>query len=283
MTQADSQITSCPVCGSKITKLWGKRDQYELKQCDCCQLIVTEPMPTQDELTKFYSSIEYRESYTDSTMSGRAFAEKRYKQLVANLKNKAPHLLEKQNLKLLDVACGDGDFAVIASQNGWDVSATDVTRDDDNPNFENLDITVHYGDFLSLDLLDESFDFITCYHFVEHLAEPNHTLNKIQSLLKPGGVALIETPNIGGVSASLRKGKWSQITPPEHLTYFQPTSLAYALKQANFSKSDVYTLSPLVVKRIEKLPELVKQSIYLLYELMAVLNQGSILQAIAIK
>lgn len=284
-TTSNMNNSNCPICKQSQIKTWGNRENYMLLQCEECQLVFSLPRPTQSELAEFYCSPKYRNNYTKSTMSGMFFAQKRYQQLIEILSVKKPDILEKNTPKLLDVACGDGDFAYVAAQKGWKVSATEISSNNRYIDVDDRDskIMFYYGDFVSLNIPETEYDLITCYHFIEHLVDPLNTLRKIRKLLKPKGIALFETPNIGGLPAKVKKGKWSQIKPPEHVTYFNPNSLNSALIQSGFSHTDLYTLSPLEIKFVDQAPITIQRIVYSLYDTLSSLNQGTILQAIAVK
>ncbi|UUZ82643.1 class I SAM-dependent methyltransferase [Paenibacillus sp. P26] len=41
----------------------------------------------------------------------------------------------------------------------------------------------------------QQFDMVTCFETIEHITSENDFLNKINRLLKPGGILLISSPN----------------------------------------------------------------------------------------
>ena len=77
-----------------------------------------------------------------------------------------------------------------------------------------------------------TFDVITAIEVLEHLADPLAELKKIRSLLKPGGLFFFTTGN----AAPHRKDlfDWSYMLPEVHISFFEPVTLARALKCAGF-------------------------------------------------
>ncbi len=69
---------------------------------------------------------------------------------------------------------------------------------------------------------------------IEHLKSPDVYLKKIYTFLKPGGIIVIETGDIGSWLAKIQGGKWRLITPPTHLNYFSNDTLAEILKRDHF-------------------------------------------------
>ena len=224
----------CPVCNHLVTEVVYSLNKGDLKQCNHCDLIIFTPRPTPEELKAFYESDQYRKDYQNSPMTGETFAQQRYDQLNKVIAKYAPHILTLKDKSLLDVGCGVGDLLKIASQKEWEVTGTEISEAATKTANKALGNKVINGDILSLKLPPNSYDLITCYHVIEHLLDPISTLNKMLTLLKPNGVAFLETPNMGSLGAKIKGKNWSHITPPEHITYFNPSSLRYALDSAGF-------------------------------------------------
>jgi SAM-dependent methyltransferase len=56
-----------------------------------------------------------------------------------------------------------------------------------NPEIERVDVTnIHYG--------AETFEWLICNHVLEHVPDPTKALAEIHRVLKPGGLAVLQTP-----------------------------------------------------------------------------------------
>ena len=136
--------------------------------------------------------------------------------------------------KLLDIGCGAGDFLVEARAFGYDVYGQEVAE-----NFitycraqENLTI---YGDFLeNLDLGTNSFDCVTSFDVIEHHPNPKLLVTQMYELLRPGGLAILSTPDIGNFYARLYGAKWRHIVPIGHINYFSRKTLACMMVDCGF-------------------------------------------------
>ncbi len=73
------------------------------------------------------------------------------------------------------------------------------------------------------------FDIITLTDLVEHLPKIRSDFKKIHSLLKPGGVLLITTPNTDSLTRKIRPQQWFQYKF-EHVIYFNKKSMRYMLQ-----------------------------------------------------
>lgn len=251
--------------------------------CQHCQLVFFTPRPHPEELRKFYDTLAYREGYEQSPMVGQTFAQARYHQLNSIIKKFAPHLLTLSSRRMLDIGCGVGDLLKLAAQDGWTVTGTEISAQAAAKANAYLQNQVLVGELSSLKLPENSYDLITIYHVIEHLLDPVDILVKIHRLLKPQGMVLVETPNMGSLGARLRGKRWSQITPPEHITYFNPSSLRYALQQAEFASIAVFTNAPLTIKSISAWSGLAQRMATLTYQIAPWFGLGATLHGVAFK
>lgn len=95
---------------------------------------------------------------------------------------------------ILVVGCGRGIEAAILSQNlNAPVTGIDITEKF-NPEAAKY-AQLQVGDATALDFPDDSFDFVYCYHALEHISDPVQAVREISRVLKPGGAFWIGTPN----------------------------------------------------------------------------------------
>lgn len=110
-----------------------------------------------------------------------------------------PYVLAPQYVKgdLLEVGCGEGRgidwlLPAIASYTAIDKIA---------PVIERLQVKYPKGKFLSGNIpplsafADNSFDAVVSFQVIEHIQDDHLFLKEIHRVLKPGGIALLTTPN----------------------------------------------------------------------------------------
>jgi ubiquinone/menaquinone biosynthesis C-methylase UbiE len=112
-----------------------------------------------------------------------------YEKLIKNL------VVEKPNLKQLDLCCGDGLHSFTAAFDGADVIALDYS----NTSIEiatlrakhlNIYIDFRVSDVEKLDFKENSFDLVTCvgsFSYVDH----DNLINEIFRVLKSGGSFIV--------------------------------------------------------------------------------------------
>ena len=111
--------------------------------------------------------------------------------------------LNKRNFALLDMGCGNGEFAEMA-RDRFDASVTCL--DYAEPHLEkarSLGFSTILCNFeLQEDVLqfrsnyEKAFDIIVSFEVIEHIFDVDGFLDVAHHVLKPGGLLLISTPNV---------------------------------------------------------------------------------------
>src|SRR4030095_16346994 len=75
---------------------------------------------------------------------------------------------------------------------------------------------VFHGDPMDAPFAPGSFDLVTAFHVLEHLPDPVGVLRRMLGWLAPGGVAVVEVPNVSGVGGRVFGRYWSGLELPRH-------------------------------------------------------------------
>ncbi|MBI3817124.1 MAG: class I SAM-dependent methyltransferase [Planctomycetes bacterium] len=127
--------------------------------------------------------------------------------------------------RLLDVGCSTGARMTAMKALGWVVAGIEFSpdvaavakREHNN---------VFAGDIQNAPFPERSFDLITCYHVLEHVADPRAVLTKMIGWLAPGGMLVIESPNAAGAGAEEFGTHWFLLDLPRHFHHFTPATLS---------------------------------------------------------
>ena len=98
--------------------------------------------------------------------------------------------------KILDLGCFCGVFLNEASQAGWECYGIEPLIMPAIYARGNYNLNVITDTLRNDSYSPEFFDVVTTFQVFEHLIFPDEELRKIQRILKPGGLLMIEVPNI---------------------------------------------------------------------------------------
>ena len=111
---------------------------------------------------------------------------------------------------LLEVGCTPGKWMVYLNDelhykvSGVDYSKTGVDTTKNNLELCGVDGTVICSDFTK-DTSDTKYDAIVSFGFLEHFVESPWILNKMKSMLNPGGIIIVGIPRLTGLNYHICK------------------------------------------------------------------------------
>lgn len=276
-------VLTCPLCGSgKYETLYANLTDlafrcapgtWTLYQCRDCKSAYLNPRPTKTTISLAYESYYTHECPERQETSDLPVWRRFVRALANGYRNKRyggklepanalggwvvplvpkmrlrldqemrflPHL--QPGASLLDVGFGSGQFLALARRIGWracgvdpDPAAVAAAR--------KLNLDVRQGDLTAFADSGIEFDVITMSHVIEHLHDPNGTLQLAYRLLRPGGVLFLDTPNLDAQGHRRFKEYWRGLEAPRHLVIFNWPSLKACLARAGFRVDKELTVS----------------------------------------
>jgi|CXWL01.1.fsa_nt_gi SAM-dependent methyltransferase len=143
---------------------------------------------------------------------------------------------------ILDVGSGDGRFLMRASVQGWrgDLTGLEFNPDMASRRQGNYKVEIAPIEEFTTRPGRPSFDVVTIYDVLEHLAEPAKSLSNIVKLIKPGGHLAITVPN----GERLRFAGLEMFDfPPNHNTRWTGKALSGLVERAGLEVLEV-TVNP---------------------------------------
>jgi 2-polyprenyl-3-methyl-5-hydroxy-6-metoxy-1,4-benzoquinol methylase len=143
--------------------------------------------------------------------------------------------------KVLDIGTGTGHFVRQANLRGWDSTAVEI-------NVESVEalrkdgIQVIVKPLEISELESGSFNLVTLWEVLEHLAEPKNVLSEARRLLTDDGIILILVPNSASLVTRLLHEKSNTFGGHSHLNHFNPQSLTTILKDLHFNILEMETV-----------------------------------------
>lgn len=211
-------------------------------------------MPSPAELAAYY-----REKYFSKKDGSTHYAYEYDSRDLAH-KRIAPHETARTfNLppgRLLEVGVGEGFALAHFHRLGWDVTGIDFDSQTVKAFHPEVAGKVREGDALSF--LDECiergerYDAVICSHVLEHVLNPTGLLDRIHGILSKDGAIRISLPNDGSWIQNLIVDKsyadseyW--VVEPDHINYFNVTSLRKTLAAHGFEIVDLLAEFPVDV------------------------------------
>lgn len=258
----------CPLCNGDSYKVIGNRGgefhrdklgiETRVVQCRHCRLFYTNP-------TLFPLSNPYAQE-------GEYFVkhDKKWKiEYGGELSEKVEKIIGRKG-RLIEPACGPGDFLLGAQIKGWEVRGVEMTESFVGEGRAN-GLDIEFSSVETSKYLDEEYDAIFMLAMLEHLYDPINMLKKAHKVLVPGGLAVINVPNevtslvniVGNIYVRSFYGKnWTMsLSPtfsPYHVVGFSPESLSYALDETGF---DIITLETISGVNVLPSPKGLKQKL----------------------
>jgi 2-polyprenyl-3-methyl-5-hydroxy-6-metoxy-1,4-benzoquinol methylase len=200
-------------------------DRYDaygrIVRCRRCALVYTNPRPRPEAIFAGYrNAVDPDYAREDSSRS-----------INAHL---SLHTLKRfaHSGRLLDVGCSTGYF-LNAARLDFEVQGLELSAWAAGYARDRLRLDVQNAGLEEADLPAAHFDVVTLNDVVEHFTDPKAALLRIGTLLRPGGLLYLVTPDIESLSARVMRGRWWGLRPA-HIFYFSPKSLTALLQETGF-------------------------------------------------
>jgi len=235
---------TCVVCSSLKSKVVFREFGIDVLRCTDCGHV--------------FSSYEVDQDYTGywSLLTGEPedqfWWDLAHREMYADF---CDRFLAGKSGSLLDVGCGLGFFLRTVSQYpdwqvlGYEISKRAVDFARTELGLEN----VSCGKVQDSDFEPRSFDIITLWDVIEHLANPDPLLSYLQGILKDEGLLFMHTPNIGFQLPKTRIKKLLRGTKPgshyleakDHMNIYSMKTIGRVLHRNGFKKVEFTHLRPI--------------------------------------
>lgn len=223
-------MESCNLCGGTDWKVLETVSSTRVVRCACGLVFVT-PQPSRSVIEQAYEQ-EYYSPWDEQAALRAGIWRRRLADVEARRSPPGD---------LLDVGCGTGAFLALARERGWRVTGTELSGYACRA-AEAQGIRAVRGEVWEAGLPAASFDVVTCWHVIEHVADPRRVLEELHRLLRPGGRLLLATPNVEDyifrAAYWLARGRRPTLYEPDerelHLFHFSSRTLRALLASVGF-------------------------------------------------
>ncbi|HDY88948.1 MAG TPA: methyltransferase domain-containing protein [bacterium] len=216
----------CPSCKEvKFDEIIERCDGLKIVRCLSCGLAYLNPRPVPEEIYKLYEEGYY---------TGKIDKEIGYaghSGSIHEIKYYCPYgfdiLLEEtklNNKRVLDIGCSFGKFVYWMRKAGANAVGIDISEESTAWGRKKLSLDLRKETLESLDEQDSSFDVITMIDIIEHIVDLDGFMSKLSSLIKPGGLVFVQTPNFESYEKWHKQWRYLY-TGLEHILFFDSTSI----------------------------------------------------------
>ena len=244
-TLANGKRLSCPVCGQSDPEknaVVSRTRERTFRRCASCSMIYMSwtAASGKSDYGKAYFAEEYKAQYGKTYLEDfdaiKTQGSRRIRYIDSLIKNKKRFASKPS---VLDVGCAYGPFLLAASDDGWQVFGTDVSRDAVSYVQSSLLFPASCAAFPDFDPAQEfgirQFDALTMWYVIEHFQNLSSVLERVCALVKDGGVFAFSTPSAEGVSARMNTDDFYEKSPADHYTLWEPSKARLILKRFGFT------------------------------------------------
>jgi len=248
MTSGLPERHACTICGANpfvartglYDDRYGYPGRFALLACPRCHHRYLSAEFTEDELGQLYTDFYPRSSLRLEKF--RPFRPLHGLRPWLEGERASAYRWVPKGVRVLDVGCGFGQTLAYHAKRGCDAHGIDA---DENllRVAERYGLNARVGLFKAADYPADSFDYVTLDQVIEHSAAPRTFLADVATVLRPGGTAIISTPNASGYGARLFGDRWINWHVPYHLQQFSRQSLGTLASQCGLEVVSIRTLT----------------------------------------
>jgi len=176
-------VITCCICGSVIEQIEYVVDNFI--QCPYCNVFRHHPLPSPDLHKQRTKNQMISACYNLKTRNVRLSIAQHQLDLVA------PYI---QRGVVYDVGAAAGFFLKVARDSGWEIYGNEISTSAIKWAHENYNINIDYGYIEELEIPHDYFDLIVFWNTLEHVLNPQTTVQKCYRMLREHGIILVLVP-----------------------------------------------------------------------------------------
>jgi SAM-dependent methyltransferase len=223
------ELAACPACGAQAFRGFEVGAGQPLRRCERCGTV---------------SAPDYadpQQVYVDGYMFGEAgpfgldVRAPDFQRYLIRVAHRRVRMLERASGlrfgSLLDVGSGTGEVLLAARQRGWRAQGVEP-EPTAAAMAQERGLAVAVSTLEDSGLARRSYDVVSAFHVLEHIADSRAFLGAMARWARPGGFVAIEVPNFASVQRRRLGEAWTGLRPREHLVHFTPRTLRQAFQAA---------------------------------------------------
>ena len=236
----------CCLCGSGCgtTVATGRDYEYQTCEnsfhfvcCDQCNHVYLNPRPSLTDLSVIYPNTYYSFSVEKGGFTQRVW-DRLEKRKIDNFRKV---LGDREEAVIYELGCGSGRLLKLMRRYlpaSWRIQGIEIDSAAAALANQIKGVSVGTGLFEDAPIESASVDMIIAQQVIEHVPDPRKILEKAARVIKPGGILILETPNVLGLDRRLFKETyWGGYHFPRHFNLFSPEGIAHLATQCGFEQA----------------------------------------------
>jgi len=221
-------LKRCPLCKDTI-KL---PEEEAFTYCENCKSVINN-LYRKASYDRDYFMDDYEEQYGKTYIDD---FDSIYNNSVKRLQEISQFIKIKKEISLLDIGSAAGFFLKAAKDKGIDrVLGIEISEFASQYCRESFSIPVIRDSFENVSV-DQRFDIVTSWFFIEHCDNPLEVFTRIYNMLNDSGVLAFSVPSCYGPMYYFNRSEWEKTHPQDHLINMSPFTAKKILQKIGFSK-----------------------------------------------
>ncbi|MCI0420186.1 MAG: class I SAM-dependent methyltransferase [Acidobacteria bacterium] len=228
----------CVACNGRVSLAPSASSGVQLARCQDCGSASTNPVPSSAALDEGYSQTYYGPENVKFVT-----ALERVVTWETERRARSIHDCLQPRSRILEIGCGRGLLLKSLSQLGHECQGIERSELAAARCRKIAGIQIYTQEVRACGFQDGSFDLVVLWHVLEHLDAPGETLDETARILKPGGLLILEVPNLSSFQARLSGRHWFHLDLDRHLYHFTRQGLHQLLAKTGFQTLQTSTFS----------------------------------------
>jgi SAM-dependent methyltransferase len=226
--------SACKLCGGATAPLMSQNG-FRVNRCNTCGFMFA-IIPPEYDLSTVYADDAYWNGGCDYGYPDYEQAWRDARRLSLSRLDRLQQI--RRPGRMLEIGCAAGHFLREAQLRGWQVCGVELSPMMRRRCQELAECRV----FASLQELADGelgFDCVAMFEVIEHLDHPLEFIRKVRTVMSPGAVLVLSTPNFSAPQAWRNPQSHHWFCPPAHVSYFTPTTLLDCVERAGFESVQI--------------------------------------------
>jgi len=227
------RLERCPICKGEASVHYGTRpslfspgEKISYERCRSCSTIYRNPRPEDRARLEAYQGTPV--TAADLKVGWSERSRRHYRFVVERMRRLG---IPGNPPRVLDFGCGVGGFLKVAVEMRLEAEGLEVARDLAEHTERRVGVRVFREPLPHPGYPERPFSAVFSSMVFEHLTDPVSVLRTLRSLVVPGGMVVLEVPNVLDFRERLMRGS---TLDDSHLFYFSRQSLPRLFQEGGF-------------------------------------------------